>query len=106
MITIDDISFNLTKEQIERESYLSRAIPKLLGHLNILIDKQKANYTVKIIEGTIRHGQPIKITVWVCEIKDRAKFYNLDEGQNMVHRKYVSVDWFIPIEHLIDIREF
>lgn len=108
MITINDIELkdNMTKEQIENDSYLSRAIPKLLGNLNLLIDREKGNYTVKMIECKIGYGQPIKITVWVTDIKDRVKFYDMEEGQNKLHLKYCAIDWFSPTEHIIDVREF
>jgi len=107
-IHLDNIEFKgdiHNKEQVRDNSYLVRAVNQLIGRANSIVRKDD-NYNIKLVECYIRYAQPIKIHVWVNNIEDRAKFYEMSKGQNTVYRIYTSIDWYLPIEHLIDVKEF
>ena len=107
IITMDTIDFQGHPiHDINRAPHLKLAVEYLIKKANEIIDKDN-NYNVKLVTCKIEEALPIKLKIWVHNIKDRALFYNPDiEGQNHVHRIYFNTPYTPSIEHLIDVEEF
>ena len=75
---------------------------KVIGKANKVLKSHNNNYKIHLIELTIKYGRPLKLKIWVKDIKNRKVFYG--NGQNNVYHITALDNLFYY--HFIDIEEF
>lgn len=106
-ITRDNIELqNSNWDDIDRSEYLRGLTEHLIKKANEIVERD-ANYTIRLVQLRTETCVPMKLKIWVENIKDRKLFYNPDvKGQNHVHRIWYNSAYSPSMEHLIDVEEF